>query len=96
MTDQSLQTQKFKAQLDEWKADIDKLKAKAKGASADAQIEMQKGIDALDARMTEAGTKLDELSAAGADAWEGLKTNVEHTWEGLKTSMREALDKLKS
>lgn len=96
MTDQSLQTQKFKAQLDEWKADIDKLKAKAKGASADVQIDMQKRIDALDARMTEAGTKLDELSAAGADAWDGLKKSVEHTWDGLKTSMREALDKLKS
>lgn len=96
MTDQSLQTQKFKAQLDEWKADIDKLKARAKGASADAQIEMHKGINALEARVADAGTKLDELSAAGADAWDGLKKNVEHTWDGLKTSMREALDKLKA
>ena len=96
MTDQSLHPQKFKAQLEEWKADIDKLKARAKGASADAQIEMQKGIDALDVRVTEAGAKLDELSAAGADAWEGLKKNVDNTWEGLKTSMQDALEKLKS
>lgn len=96
MTDQSLQTQKFKAQLDEWKADLDKLKARAKGASADARIEMQKRIDALDARVAEAGTKLDELSAAGADAWDGLKKNVEHTWDGLKTSMHDAAARLKS
>lgn len=96
MTDQSLQTQKYKAQLDEWKADLDKLKARAKGASVDAQLDMQKGVDALDARVTEAGAKLDELSAAGADAWDELKKNVEHTWEGLKSSMHDAVARLKS
>ena len=85
MTDQSLQTQKFKAQLDEWKADLDKLKARAKGASADARIEMQKRIDALDARVAEAGTKLDELSAAGADAWDGLKTSMHDAVARLKS-----------
>jgi hypothetical protein len=96
MNDQSLQTQKLKAQLDEWKADIDKLKARAKGASIDAQIDLQKMVDALEARVTEAGAKLEELSAAGAEAWDDLKKNVEHTWAGLKSSMHEAVEKLKA
>lgn len=96
MNDQSLHTQKLQAQLDEWKADIDKLKARAKGASVDAQIDMHKRVDALDARVTEAGAKLEELAAAGADAWDGLKKNMEHTWAGLKTSMQDAAEKLKS
>lgn len=96
MNDHSLYTQKLKAQLEEWKADIDKLKARAKGASVDAQLDMHKRVDALDARVTEAGAKLEELAAAGADAWVDLKTNVEHTWAGLKTSMQEAVEKLKS
>ncbi|MCC2638507.1 MAG: hypothetical protein K0Q68_2226 [Moraxellaceae bacterium] len=96
MNDQSLHTQKFKAQLDEWKADIDKLKARATGASIDVQLDIQKKVDALDARMVEAHAKLDELTAAGADAWDGLKANVEQTWAGIKTSMQDALEKLKA
>lgn len=96
MNDQSLHTQKFKAQLDEWKADIDKLKARATGASIDAQIDMQKRVDALDAMMVEANAKLDALAAAGADAWGELKANVEQTWDGLKSSIHDAMEKLKS
>lgn len=96
MNTQALYTQKLQAQLEEWKADIDKLKARAKGASADAQIDLQKRADALEARVTEAGAKLEELAAAGADAWEDLKKNVELTWAGLKASMQDAVEKLKA
>ncbi|MES2917996.1 MAG: coiled coil domain-containing protein [Pseudomonadota bacterium] len=96
MNEQSLHTQKFKAQLDEWKADIDKLKARATGASIDVQLDVQKKVDTLDAKMADAHAKLDQLSAAGADAWDDLKANVEQTWAGLKTSMQDALEKLKA
>jgi hypothetical protein len=34
-----LYQQKKQSQLDEWQAEVDKLKAKALGASADAQLE---------------------------------------------------------
>lgn len=96
MNDQSLHTQKFKAQLDEWKADIDKLKAMATDASIDAQLDMQKRVDALDALMVEANAKLDVLTAAGADAWGELRANVDQTWDDLKSSVHDALEKLKA
>lgn len=35
MNEKELYKQKFHSQLDEWKADINKLKAKASGAKAD-------------------------------------------------------------
>ncbi|MFA7083700.1 MAG: hypothetical protein WC141_04095 [Arcobacteraceae bacterium] len=40
MQDKELYEQKKQAQLDEWKADIDKLKAKASMMNADAQIKI--------------------------------------------------------
>ena len=40
MDDKALYRQKRQAQLDEWKADVAKLRARAAGAKADAQIEM--------------------------------------------------------
>lgn len=95
MNDRELHTQKYQAQLDEWKADIDKLKAKAKGAKADAQIEMNKMADGLDEKVKEASARLAELSASGEDAWDKVKKNVETTWEDLKTSVHDAVAKLK-
>ncbi|KHE91831.1 MAG: hypothetical protein K8F52_03055 [Candidatus Scalindua rubra] len=50
MDDKELYQQKKQAQLDEWKAEIDKLKAKASGASADVQLEMNKQSRRLKAR----------------------------------------------
>ena len=46
MSDKKLYQQKMQAQLDEWRAEIEKLKAKASRASADAQMKMNKQIQA--------------------------------------------------
>jgi hypothetical protein len=51
MTDKELYQQKKQAQLDEWRAEVNKLKARASGASADAQLEMNKQIKALESRI---------------------------------------------
>ena len=67
MGDKELYEQKKQAQLDEWKADLDKLKAKASGASADAQLEMNKQIKALESKIEEGKAKLSELAKAGLE-----------------------------
>ncbi|MDI1302047.1 MAG: coiled coil domain-containing protein [bacterium] len=95
MNDQELHQQKLQAQLDEWKADIDKLKAKAASSSADAQLDLNSLVDQLNAKVQVASTKLAELSNAGADAWDSVKGGVESAWDSLKTSMHEAVAKFK-
>jgi len=55
--------------LDEWTAEVDKLKAKASGASADAQLELNKQIEALEGKIEEGKTKLTEIADASEDAW---------------------------
>ena len=95
MNDKELYQQKKQAQLDEWKAEVAKLKAKASGASADAQLEMNKQIKALESQIEENKAKLSELSKAGADAWESLKEGVESAWNSLKSAVSDAATKFK-
>jgi len=74
MNDKKLYQQKKQAQLDEWRAEIDKLKAKASGASAETQLEINNKIKALEIEFEEGKTKLSQLAEAGDDAWDSLKS----------------------
>jgi uncharacterized coiled-coil DUF342 family protein len=94
MDDKALYQQKQKAQLDEWKAEVDKLKAKASRASADAQLELNKQIKTLDGKLDEGRAKLAELADASGEAWDTLKGNVDAAWTSLKTGVRDASARL--
>ena len=84
MGDKELYQQKKQSQLNEWKADVDKLKAKVSGASADAQLEINKQIRDLESRIEKGKAKLSELVEAGEDAWESIKDGVKSAWEKLQ------------
>jgi len=86
---------KLEARLDEWKAEIDKLKAKAAGAEADAQLQYEKEIDNLQKRQAEARQKLEELRKAGDDAWEDMKAGIENAWSELQDAMGKATARFK-
>jgi hypothetical protein len=95
MSDKELYLQKMRAQLDEWKADVDILKAKASRTSADAQLKMNKQIEMLESKIEEGKTKLSELSSASEDAWESLKEGVESAWGSLRSAVSDAAAKFK-
>lgn len=95
MTEKELYQQKKQAQLDEWKAEVDKLKAKASGASADAQLELNKEIEALEGKIEEGKTKLGEVADASGDAWKSIKDGVESAWESMKSAFSDAAAKFK-
>lgn len=86
---------KLQAQLDEWGAEIDKLKAKADQAEADAHIEYQKQIEELQSMQATASEKLAELKASGDDAWEDLKAGAENAWSSLGDALKSAVDRFK-
>lgn len=87
--------EKFEAQLREWAADIDVLKAKADKATAEAKILYLEQIEELRAKQTVAQTKLQEFCASGEHAWDELKPGLEHTWNDLKTAIDNAVSKIK-
>ncbi|MBU3948565.1 MAG: coiled coil domain-containing protein [Proteobacteria bacterium] len=87
--------EKFDAQLDEWNAQIDLLKAKAGKSKAEAKIEYYKTIEALQLKQDEAATKLHDLKTSGDEAWENLKTGAEKAWDEVKAAFHSAASKFK-
>jgi len=95
MNDKELYQQKKQAQLDIWKAEVDKLKAKASKASADTQLELNKQFEALEGKIEDGKAKLAEIAEASDDAWESIKDGVESAWDSIKFALSEAVDKFK-
>jgi len=87
--------QKLQAQLNEWSAEIDKLKAMADKAEADTRLEYYEQIDELRVKQAAANIKLRELMDASDDAWEDLKAGVESAWLSLGDSVKDAAARFK-
>ena len=95
MDEKKLVERKLQARLDEWKAEIDKLKAKADGASADAQLEFSRQIRDLELKLEDGSNRLSEMSKASGEAWATLRQGLESAWDSLSTAMAEAASKFK-
>jgi hypothetical protein len=95
MSEREFYREKLQAQLDEWKADVARLRARAAGATADAQVEMGKHVAELEKSMHEAGARLAELAAAGEGAWDSARKNAESTWDALRAGVSAAAAKFK-
>jgi len=87
--------QKLQAELDEWSAEIDKLKAKANKAEADVKLEYFEQIEKLREKQEVAKDKLRELTAASDDAWEDLKAGAESAWLSLGNAVKQASSRFK-
>ena len=96
MTDEKKQayTEKYKAQIAEWEADVDKLKAKAAGASAEARIEYEEQLEALRQKTADQRRKLDELQQAGEDVVDELSKGFEAAWHELTSTWQNIKAKL--
>jgi hypothetical protein len=95
MSEKELYQQRKRAQLDQWEAEVDKLKAKASVASADAQLKLNEGIEALEGKIEQGKAKLAEIADASDDAWESAKEGVDSTWDALKSAFSDAAAKYK-
>lgn len=82
--------EKVQARLNEWDAEIEKLKARADKAEADAKIAYLEQIETLREEQREAQSKLDDLRAAGDDAWEDMKAGVQNAWDSLEQAAKDA------
>ncbi|MGA7800407.1 MAG: coiled coil domain-containing protein [Gammaproteobacteria bacterium] len=87
--------QKLESQLNEWKAEITKLKAKADRSEADVRLEYQKQIGDLRAKQETAQAKLDELKRAGEGGWKDLKAGTDRAWETLHNAIKSAVSRFK-
>ena len=81
---------KLEAQLDEWSAEIDKLKARADKAEADARLDYYEQIEELRAMQDDAKKRLVELQQASDSAWQDLKAGLDSAFDSLGSALRRA------
>ncbi|MEE4265448.1 MAG: coiled coil domain-containing protein [Desulfobacteraceae bacterium] len=87
--------EKVKAQLREWDAKIDQLKAKADRAKAEFKIDYTHHLEELRSKRERTKAKLEELKVAGDKAWESVKDGLEKASADLKRALDEAVSKFK-
>lgn len=95
MSQKDAYEKKIQAKLDEVRAEIERLQAKAREAEADAEIEYNKQIDQLRKKHEALKSKLDEVKLAGEDAWEDLKVGAELAYESLSDALKSATSRFK-
>ena len=87
--------QKLHIKLDEWNAQIDKLKAKADQAEADSRIEYNKRLAELKEKRSQTEEKIDELRKVGESAWEDLKSGVQLAVDSMEEAVNSAISRFK-
>jgi chromosome segregation ATPase len=82
--------EKLQTQLDEFSAEIDRLKARADKTEADAEPWHHKQVEALQEKHKLAKEKLGELRESGDDAWEDLKDGIASAWDSVSVALKSA------
>lgn len=87
--------QKLLAQLNEWKAQAELLKAKAEGASADLKGELTSHLEQLKTLQAEAQGKFDELRSVGESKVDDIKSTVEGLVGEATSTLKSLVERLK-
>lgn len=87
--------QKIAAQIAEWDAQIELLKAKSNNLAADAKLEYEEQLNELDKKKSELSVYLSELADKADDAWEDIKDETERKWNKLSEAFDCFITKLK-
>lgn len=90
MNEKNAYEQKMQARMDAWSADLEKLKAKAAEADAEARIRLNDEIRKVEAKKQAAEAKLKQLKAASDDAWQDLREGFDGASVALKSALESA------
>lgn len=93
MSDYRFYQEKAKAQLEEWEADLDKLRAKARQEEADDKINLEDKIRELEEKLEKGKARYNELKESGESAWESVKEGMDLAWNDLSIAFKEAKSK---
>lgn len=93
MSDKNAYEQKFDAQLKIWQAEIDKLRAKADKAGADARLQYDKQVDELVEQQKKGKEKLRELQNANEQAWSDMRHGMVRAWDDMGKAWKDAMSR---
>lgn len=84
---------KIEGKLEEWKAETDKLKAKAKQRQVDTEAEIKSEIDQVIQKRDYIISRVKELNSAGEEAWKVIKQDIEKAGGEFKKTLKKAREK---
>ena len=96
MTSRDEHLEKFKTQLNQWNAEIDKLEGNARKAQADAKTQYDKQLEALREMRDDAQTKFNEMQKTSAEAWDVMVKGTEKAWQAWGSAFEDARSKFSS
>ena len=92
MDTREIYKEKYQAQIHEWTAKLDVLKARGEMMSAQAKLDAKPSLDAMHEKLEHAKSKMSELAAASDDKWEEIKKSLDHAWTETKSAIEGAYD----
>ena len=95
METRELYKQQYQAQMHEWSAKLDVMKAQSEKLSAQAKIDVKPHLDAVHAKFEAAKAGLKDVVEATDDKWDGVVKDVTHGWAELKAVAEGAYAALK-
>jgi hypothetical protein len=95
METRELYKQKVEAQLHEWSARLETMRAQTEKLSAQAKLDVKPQLDKVHAKFDAAKAKLDKFGATTNANWNELVADVDHAWNEVKAAAEGALDALK-
>jgi hypothetical protein len=91
MESRELYKQKYEAQIHEWSAKLDLMKAQSEKLTVQAKLEVKPLLDAAHARFDAAKAKLDQIATSTDDRWDDVVKSAANTWSELKAAAEGAL-----
>ncbi|MFA5982922.1 MAG: hypothetical protein WC782_02810 [Methylococcaceae bacterium] len=85
--------EKVDAQLKEWEAKAELLKAKSINLAADAKLELEKQIQHIDSHKSELAAYCEQVNERAGDAWEDVKDEAEDKWKKFSESVQSFVSK---
>jgi len=87
--------QQINAQIDEYKAGVDKLKAKLSKADGEMKVKYADQVSDLETRLSALVKARGDLKNAGDSAWEDVKESVENAKNDLESALRRTMNAFK-
>ena len=88
--------EKYEAQLKEWGAKFEVLKAQAEKATAQAKIDFTSHVNSVQERFEAAKAKLNHLGKSTDATWHDVKKEADKAWHDIEHALEGALAAVKA
>lgn len=95
MSDKESYLKYLQEQLDQWIAELNVLREKAKVAGSKTIENMPDQIKILESKIEEGKKKVKEVADANEESWESLKEGFDGAWKSLSAGFKDAAAKFK-